>query len=99
MHAVSNPHPGLIITALLAELSRSDRAVADVVLADTPTIPTLTITQLAGRAGVSPPTVTRFCRKVGFASFQDFKLALAQIPPGRVDDLAQLDDPAAMADE
>src|SRR6185437_13579167 len=31
----------------------------------------------ARRAGVSQPTVTRFCRSVGCASFHDFKLGLA----------------------
>lgn len=33
---------------------------------------------LAGRAGVSEPTVTRFCRTLGCSGVRDFKLKLAQ---------------------
>ena len=36
------------------------------------------IVDLAQQAGVSEPTVVRFCRAVGCRGFQDFKLALAQ---------------------
>lgn len=38
------------------------------------------ITDLAAKAGVSPPTVTRFCRRLGCASFSDFKVQLARSP-------------------
>lgn len=89
------------LRGLLAEpgpsLSRSERAVAEIVLQDVQAALTQTITELAGRAGVSPPTVTRFCRRLGFASFQSFRLALAQMPPATSDALI-LDDPAAVAD-
>src|SRR5439155_2335376 len=33
---------------------------------------------LARRAKVSPPTIVRFCRAMGFAGLRDFKLHLAQ---------------------
>jgi DNA-binding MurR/RpiR family transcriptional regulator len=36
------------------------------------------ITEIADRAGVSAPTVTRFCRRLGCASFSDFKVQLAK---------------------
>ncbi|MFT4012285.1 MAG: MurR/RpiR family transcriptional regulator [Paracoccus sp. (in: a-proteobacteria)] len=35
------------------------------------------IGDLAAKAGVSPPTVTRFCRRVGCSGFSDFKMQLA----------------------
>jgi RpiR family carbohydrate utilization transcriptional regulator len=38
----------------------------------------LSISALAERAGVSEPTVVRFCRELGCAGFRDFKLELAQ---------------------
>jgi DNA-binding MurR/RpiR family transcriptional regulator len=37
----------------------------------------LTIAELAERAGVSQPSVTRFCRSVGSKSFGEFKIQLA----------------------
>ncbi|ABC93820.1 probable transcriptional regulator protein (plasmid) [Rhizobium etli CFN 42] len=36
------------------------------------------IIELAERAEVSPPTVTRFCRRLGCESFSDFKVQLAR---------------------
>ena len=36
------------------------------------------IDDLARRARVSPPTIVRFCRALGFAGLKDFKLRLAQ---------------------
>ncbi len=38
------------------------------------------IIELAGKADVSPPTVTRFCRRLGCESFSDFKVQLARTP-------------------
>jgi len=38
----------------------------------------LSISTLAARAGVSEPTIVRFCRELGCAGFRDFKLELAQ---------------------
>lgn len=38
----------------------------------------LSISALAERAGVSEPTIVRFCRELGCAGFRDFKLELAQ---------------------
>jgi DNA-binding MurR/RpiR family transcriptional regulator len=59
------------------ELSPAERRVAEVVRQDFRAATRLTIAELAGRAGVSQPTVTRFCRSVGSASFNDFKIQLA----------------------
>ena len=58
-------------------LSTAERRVAAVVQADFEAATHITIAELARRAGVSQPTVTRFCRSVGCASFHDFKLGLA----------------------
>jgi DNA-binding MurR/RpiR family transcriptional regulator len=37
------------------------------------------IVDLAERAGVSPPTVTRFCRRLGCQGYSDFKVQLAKM--------------------
>jgi len=37
------------------------------------------ISELAERAGVSPPTVTRFCRRLGCQGYSDFKMQLAKL--------------------
>jgi RpiR family transcriptional regulator, carbohydrate utilization regulator len=59
------------------ELSPAERRVAQAVRQDFEAATRLTIAELAGRAGVSQPTVTRFCRSVGCASFGEFKIKLA----------------------
>jgi len=59
------------------ELSPAERRVAEVVRQDFRAATRLTIAELATRAGVSQPTVTRFCRSVGSSSFNDFKIQLA----------------------
>lgn len=67
-----------------AELRRSEQAVADAVLADPEAAVRSSIAALARQAGVSEPTVLRFCRALGWQGFQDFKLALAQDLAGRL---------------
>jgi len=66
------------IKDLYAGLRRSERRVADVVLADVAFAIDASNADLARRAGVSEPTVTRFCRSVGCRGVRDFKLRLAQ---------------------
>lgn len=58
--------------------SRSERRLATTVLADLDFASRASIVDLAGRAGVSEPTVTRFCRTVGASGIRDFKFRLAQ---------------------
>lgn len=59
------------------DLSPAERRVAEVVRQDFRAATRFTIAELATRAGVSQPTVTRFCRSVGAASYNDFKIQLA----------------------
>jgi RpiR family transcriptional regulator, carbohydrate utilization regulator len=59
------------------ELSPAERRVAETVRHDFEAATRLTIAELARRAGVSQPSVTRFCRSVGSRSFGEFKLQLA----------------------
>lgn len=59
------------------DLSPAERRVADIVTSDYEAATRMTIAELAGRADVSQPTVTRFCRSLGCASFTEFKISLA----------------------
>lgn len=66
------------ISALHADLRKSERRVADAVL-DSPSVALkCTMAQLAALAGVSEPTVMRFCNAIGIDGFQAFKIELAQ---------------------
>jgi DNA-binding MurR/RpiR family transcriptional regulator len=58
--------------------SRSERRLADIVLADVDAAARGSIVELAARAAISPPTVTRFCRRLGCQSFSEFKVRLAK---------------------
>jgi DNA-binding MurR/RpiR family transcriptional regulator len=61
-----------------AALSPSEQAVADAVLSDVRGAVEASIAVVAAKAGVSQPTVTRFCRSVGCVGVRDLKLALAR---------------------
>lgn len=58
--------------------TRSERALTDLVLSDVDSVLKMSIVDLAAQAEVSPPTVTRFCRRLGCDSYADFKVRLAQ---------------------
>lgn len=60
------------------ELRPAERRVADVVLTDVAFAVDAANTEIARRADVSEPTVTRFCRAIGCDGVRDFKLKLAQ---------------------
>ncbi len=66
------------LTDVEGKLSALERKLADSVLADVSFATNASITEIAARAQVSPPTVTRFCRRLGCASFSDFKVKLAK---------------------
>lgn len=59
-------------------LSKSARKIAEVVLEDSDLAINSSIASLALAAGVSEPTVNRFCRTLDCKGFPDFKVKLAQ---------------------
>ena len=61
-----------------ASLRPSEQRVAEAVLADPGFATRASIAELARRARVSEPSVTRFCRALGCDSVRDFKVKLAQ---------------------
>ncbi len=62
----------------LEHLSKSERKVAEVILAAPAQAIHSSIAALAQESGVSEPTVNRFCRSLDTRGFPDFKLHLAQ---------------------
>ena len=58
-------------------LSPAEQRVADQVLSQARTVMNLPIAEIARAAGVSQPTVIRFCRSLGCQGLSDFKLRLA----------------------
>jgi DNA-binding MurR/RpiR family transcriptional regulator len=75
-------NPALDIVAALRSLAetggKSDRRVAAFVLAEPEFATHASIARVAERAGVSEPTVTRFCRALDCEGIRDFKVRLAQ---------------------
>jgi DNA-binding MurR/RpiR family transcriptional regulator len=70
-----------IFTALTDDddrLTALEKRLARVVLDDAEFALNASIVDLARRAEVSPPTVTRFCRRLGFQGYPDFKMQLAR---------------------
>ncbi|OIN12928.1 MurR/RpiR family transcriptional regulator [Oceanisphaera psychrotolerans] len=66
------------ITKNIESFSKSERKVAEVILASPQTAIHSSIATLAKLADVSEPTVNRFCRRLDTKGFPDFKLHLAQ---------------------
>lgn len=66
------------ITERTALMRPSEQKVASVVLAEPALVVGYGMAKLAEAAGVSEPTVMRFCTGLGFDGFQAFKLGLAQ---------------------
>ena len=60
------------------KFSPSEERIADILLNEFDFAVNASIIELAERAEVSPPTVTRFCRRLGCQNFADFKVSLAK---------------------
>ncbi|EPJ44525.1 MAG: DNA-binding transcriptional regulator HexR [Osedax symbiont Rs1] len=60
------------------QLNKSERKVADTILLNPSVVTQLSIAALAKSAGVSEPTVNRFCRSFLSKGFPDFKIQLAK---------------------
>ncbi|WP_274427259.1 MurR/RpiR family transcriptional regulator [Chelativorans sp. YIM 93263] len=62
-----------------ADGSKAERRLAEIILSDIEYASRAPIADLALRAGVSEPTVTRFCRSLGCEGVREFKFKLAQV--------------------
>lgn len=66
------------IRASLNELTPAERRVAETILANPQATVAWTLAEAARFAGVSEPSVIRFCRSLGFNGYPDFRIRLAQ---------------------
>lgn len=71
------------INTYYPSMTKSEQKVAQCVLEHPDNLIYLSVTELADFAGTGETTVMRFCRKIGFKGYQDFKLMLAQGLPKR----------------
>jgi len=88
------------IEAARDSLSRSEARVADYVLNSPQGVLELSIEALSTAAGVSEPTVARFCKSVGFSGWKEFKIQVARSLGGGVPFMHQdikADDPIGVA--
>lgn len=70
------------LSSVYATLPTAEKKVADFILADPEAAAHLVINEIAERANVSIPSVTRLARKLGYSSFMDFRVALANSGSG-----------------
>lgn len=68
----------LNIRSKMKSLTEAERKIANYVLENYMSILNFTVTELAEKANSSDATVVRFCRRVGYKGYQEFKIALAQ---------------------
>ena len=68
----------VIIKSLYDSLSQTQRRLADYILDHGDEIAFLSVHELAGLAGVSVASISRFARTIGYQSFKDFKTQLGK---------------------
>ena len=69
-------HVGEVVRQRLDSLSPAERRLARVLFASYPIAGLESVARFAERAGVSPPTVTRFITKLGFRGYPEFQESL-----------------------
>lgn len=67
-----------MIVSLDFDFTKSEKKVAKYILENTGEVIYMTIVEFSEKVSVGEATVIRFCRKLGFKGFQDFKMILAQ---------------------
>ncbi len=67
-----------MISSLYSSLTKAEKKVADAVTQNPEEAVLSTVTDLSEQAKVGETSVIRFCRKLGFRGFHEFKLAVAQ---------------------
>lgn len=61
-----------------SELTKAENKICDYIEEYMNSSIYMTVTEIANNCGVGEATVTRFCRKLGFRSFLEFKMTMAQ---------------------
>jgi len=66
------------VKAMREQLRPSERKLADYVIDAPREVLDQSMMEVAARAGVSQPTIARFCHALGFSGFREFRIRLAQ---------------------
>lgn len=72
------PNPILHLKSVYPTFRPAERRLADEILNDPERVVHLSITELACQANVSDATIVKFCKRLGYKGFQEFKILLAQ---------------------
>ncbi|HEY4553681.1 MAG TPA: MurR/RpiR family transcriptional regulator [Bacillaceae bacterium] len=70
--------PSVLISSNYKSMTKSEQKVADYINQHTDDILYSTVTDLSEKVRVGETTIIRFCRKLGYRGYQEFKLAIAQ---------------------
>lgn len=71
----------VVITKIISKQKNftfSENEIANFVINNPEVVVNNTITYMANETGTSETSINRFCKKIGFKGFNDFKIALAQ---------------------
>jgi DNA-binding MurR/RpiR family transcriptional regulator len=72
------PSPLAIVRSHIQSLSRGEHVVAEFALNNSEDLLTLSVTDLAAHLHVSEATVIRFCQRMGYRGYHEFKIFLAR---------------------
>ncbi|WP_139892528.1 MurR/RpiR family transcriptional regulator [Bacillus sp. D386] len=78
MQKIEKVNPLIIIKSVYNSLTKTEQKVADYIMGNHEEAVYSSVTDLAEMVGVGETTVLRFCRKLGYRGFQEFKLSVAQ---------------------
>ena len=67
-----------VICASYDQFFEAEKKIADCIKSRKEDVVDMTVAELAAASGTSDATVSRFCRRCGFKSFQNLKMALAR---------------------
>lgn len=70
--------PTLLMMQASREFTKSEIKIYDFIKAQMESVLYFSLTELSEKCGVGDATILRFCRKIGYKGYQDFKLAIAQ---------------------
>jgi len=87
MNDLQAPTCSTRIRAIYQQLSKKEKAVADLILNHPEKIIHSTISEIASELKIADATVFRFCKRLGFKGYQAVKIALATEPTSPLPDI------------
>lgn len=64
------------ISSIYDTMTAMEKTISDYILTHAEEVAQMSLHELAEAANVSPSTVSRYCRKIGFSNFQTFKISM-----------------------